>query len=86
MAALKWEKVDFKKEIIRVRETLVKGITTPPKTKRSSRDVDILPPVLDALKDQKKETFGKSEYVFINQYGKTVDPMSMNFHVWKPAL
>jgi integrase len=86
MAALKWEKVDFKKEIIRVRETLVKGITTPPKTLRSSRDVNILPPVMDALKDQKKETFGKSDYVFLNQYGKTVDPMSMNFHVWKPAL
>lgn len=82
MAALKWERVDFKKEIIKVKETLVKGITTPPKTKRSSRDIDILPPVMDALNDQKKETFGKSDYVFLNQYGKTIDPMSMNFHVW----
>jgi len=86
MAALKWGKVDFKMEIIRVRETLVKGITTPPKTPRSSRDINILPPVMDALKDQKKDTFGKSDYVFLNQYGKNVDPMSMNFHVWKPAL
>lgn len=23
---------------------------------------------------------------FLNQYGKNIDPMSMNFHVWKPGL
>ena len=29
---------------------------------------------------------GKSEYVFLNQYGKPLDPDSTNYHVWKPAL
>ncbi|HQL91668.1 MAG TPA: tyrosine-type recombinase/integrase [Syntrophales bacterium] len=29
---------------------------------------------------------GKSEYVFLNQYGKPLEPMPTNFHVWKPAL
>jgi len=29
---------------------------------------------------------GKSEYVFLNQYGRTLLPDSVNSHVWKTAL
>ena len=46
MSALKWSNVDFRMGIIKVRETRVKGITTGPKTKRSSRDIKMLPPVV----------------------------------------
>ncbi len=86
MAALKWKNVDFQMKLIRVRETRVKGEEGRPKTKKSVRDIRMLPPVLEALRDQRKQTMGKSEYVFLNQYGRTLEPMSMNFHVWKPAL
>ena len=86
MAALKWEKVDFKMEIIRVRETLVKGITTAPKTKKSVWDIKMLPPVIEAMRNQRKATFGKSDFVFLNQYGRPLLPDSMNFYVWKLAL
>lgn len=86
MAALKWHHIDFRLGIIKVRVTRVMGEEGRPKTKKSTRDIKILPPVREALQNQRKETFGKSEYVFLNQYGKNIDPMSMNFHVWKPAL
>ena len=86
MAALKWKHIDFRLGIIRVRETLVKGETGCPKTKKSVRDIRMLPPVVEAIRDQRKATMGKSEYVFLNQYGKPVEPMPTNFHVWKPAL
>jgi integrase len=86
MAALKWKHVDFRLGVIKVRETLVKGETGPPKTKKSVRDIRMLPPVVEAIRDQRRVTMGKSEYVFLNQYDEPVLPMSTNFHVWKPAL
>ncbi len=87
MAALKWKHVDFKLRVIKVRETLVMGETGRPKTKKSVRDVRMLPPVVEALRNQMKMTMGKQgDYVFLNQYGKPVEPMPTNFHVWKPAL
>jgi len=86
MAALKWKNVDFRLGIIKVRETRVRGEEGPPKTKRSIRDITMLPPVVQALRDQRKYTMGKSEYVFLNQYGRTLLPDSVNSHVWKTAL
>ncbi len=86
MACLKWQNVDFRLGVIKVRETRVMGEEGRPKTKKSTRDIKILPPVREALQDQRKQTFGKSDYVFLNQYGKNIDPMSMNFHVWKKGL
>jgi len=86
MACLKWQNVDFRLGVIKVRETRVMGEEGRPKTKKSTRDIKILPPVREALQDQRKQTFGKSDYVFLNQYGKNIDPVSMNFHVWKKGL
>lgn len=88
MSALKWRNVDFKLGVIKVRETRVLGEEGRPKTKKSSRDIKMLLPVIEAMRDQMKGTVGKTEagYVFLNQYGKPVEPMPTNFHVWKPAL
>jgi len=61
MSALKWKKVDFKLGIIKVRETRVQGEEGKPKTKGSIRDVKMFPMVVEALRDQRKATFGKSE-------------------------
>jgi integrase len=57
-----------------------------PKTKRSVRDVTMLPPVVKAMRDQRKYTMGKSEYVFLNQYGRPLLPDSMNQYIWKTTL
>jgi integrase len=86
MAALKWKNVDFKLGVIRVRESRVMGMEGPPKTKRSLRDIKMLPPVIEALRDQRRATMGRSDYVFLNQYGRQLLSDSVNQHVWKPAL
>ena len=86
MACLKWHNVDFRLGVIKVRETRVMGEEGRPKTKKSTRDIKMLPPVLEALRDQRKDTFGKSDYVFLNQYALPLDPSPTNLYVWKPAL
>lgn len=86
MSALKWKNVDFKLGVIKVRETRVKGEEGRPKTKKAVRDIRMLPPVVEALREQRKRTMGKSEYVFLNQYHRPLFPGSVNEHVWKPAL
>jgi hypothetical protein len=57
------EKVDFKLGVIKVTETRERGEEGRPKTKRSVRDITMLPPVVKAMRDQRKYTMGKSEYV-----------------------
>jgi len=64
----------------------VRGEEGMPKTKRSVRDVTMLPPVVEAMRDQRRYTMGKSEYVFVNQYGRPVLPDSMNQSIWKKTL
>ncbi|XPS82831.1 integrase family protein [Desulfosarcina variabilis str. Montpellier] len=86
MAALKWRNVDFRLSVIKVRETLVLCEEGRPKTAGSVRDIKMLPPVVDALREQRKATMGKSEYVFLNFYGRTLFHHSVNIHVWKPTL
>lgn len=86
MAALKWKNVDFRLGVIKVRETRVRGEEGRPKTKGSVRDIEMLPPVIDALRDQRKFTMGKSEYVFLNHNNRPLLPGSVNYHVWKPTL
>jgi hypothetical protein len=56
------EKRDFKHGVIKVRETRVRGEEGRPKTPGSTRDIRILPPVADALRDQEKVTMDKTEY------------------------
>lgn len=74
LKGLKWvdkegnNNVDFDKDILHVRSTLVslsgKSFTQTPKTTTSFREVDLTPMAKTALERQKKITFGKSEYVF----------------------
>jgi len=86
MAGLKWKNVDYTLGVIKVRETRVRGVEGSPKTKGSIRDIKMLPPVVEALRDQRKATMGKSDYVFLNFYGRPLLPNSVSFHIWKPAL
>lgn len=86
MAALKWKNVDLKRRIVKVRETRVEGEEGMPKTPKSVRDIKMLDPVLTALQEQAKQTWGKSDYVFLNQDGRPLNPNPVNFYIWKPAL
>jgi integrase len=86
MAGLKWKNVDFRLGVIKVRETRVRGEEGRPKTPGSIRDIKILPPVAEALRDQRKATMGRSEYVFLNYYARPLLPNSVSYRIWKPAL
>jgi integrase len=88
MSALKWKNVDFRLLVIKVRETLVMGEEGNPKTQASIRDIDIkkFQMVVEAFREQRKATFGKSPYVFLNRYGNPVKPSSVRKHVWDKTI
>ena len=86
MSGLKWNNVDFKMGIIKVRETRVRGKKDDPKTKRSVRDIKMLPPVIEAMRNQRLATFGQSDFVFLNKCARPLLPDSVNFNIWKNAL
>jgi hypothetical protein len=43
-------------------------------------------PVIEAFRDQRKATMGKTDYVFLNYYGRTFFHHSVNIHTWKTTL
>ena len=86
IAALKWRNVDLERKTARINETRVYGVEGRPKTKKSNRDIDLLPPVVQALESQKQVTFGKSEYIFLDLSGKPLKPDHVRNVIWKPAL
>lgn len=72
ICALKWSCVDYFNRKLMIRETrdVVDG---PPKTKHSIRDVDLSETVVQALKRQETRTRLKSEYIFLNESGNTLN-------------
>ena len=85
-AALKWKRVNLKDCRVHICKTLVDGEYKEPKTESSIRDVKLSPIAIEALKMQKEHTFGKSEFVFLNTFGRNINSHSVNFHVFKPTL
>ena len=85
-SALKWKRIDFKDGRVHICKTLVRGEYKEPKTKSSVRFVKLSPMVTKALQLQKKHTFGKSEFVFLNMLGRNIHQHSVNIHVFKPTL
>ena len=84
-AALKWKNVDFKLDVIKVREALVEGEFDKPKTESSNRDIKMLPMVEQALMDQRKATWGRSDFVFLNMAGRNLKPSPFNKKIWIKA-
>ena len=86
MAALKWKNVFIERKTARICKTLVYGIEGTPKTKKSNRDIDLLPPVIEALTEQKQQRRNKSGYVFLDMHGNPLNTDHMRNVIWKPAL
>lgn len=82
LAALKWHQVDFTRKLILIRETLVYGEEGRTKTMKSKRDVDMLPPVVDALNSMKRQ----HKHVFIDRKGDLLTPDHVREVIWKPTL
>ena len=83
---LKWKYIDFERRLILVRETVVDGEETYTKTDSSQREIQMSQLVFDALKEQHKGTGTRSEFVFCNRDGLTLDYKNVNNRVWKPLL
>jgi len=86
MAGLKWKNVHLDRRTARISETLVYGVEGRTKTKKSNRDIDLLPPVMDALISQKERQHRKSDYVFLDVHGKPLTTDHMRQVIWKRAL
>lgn len=83
---LKWENVNFERREIQVRSAIVDGIEGPTKTYGSNREIAMSQLVYDALQEQKRHTFGKSNYVFCNSQGKPLEHRNVNRRIWTPTL
>lgn len=98
LAALKWGNVDWRTNKFRILARRYRGNESTPKTKSSTRDVDMLPPVLEALKAQRalqaamrlKRGEGKPEagndYVFTGPAGGFVSLNFLREKIWYPTL
>ena len=86
MAALKWKNIFIERKTARICSTLVYGIEGTPKTKKSNRDIDLLPPVIEALTEQKQQRRNKSGYVFLDMHGNPLNTDHFRNVIWKPAL
>jgi integrase len=83
---LKWAYVDLAMRLILVRETIVDGEEEYTKNDFSQRDVHMSEIVYQALLDQRKTTFGRSDYVFCNREGQPFDHNNITKRVWYPLL
>jgi integrase len=98
LGALKWGDVDWSSSRFRIRAGRYRGVESTPKTSSSIRDVDMLPPVVDAMRAQKKQQaavrlkagLGVAEpgqdYVFTGPEGGLLNPNWIRDRIWYPTL
>ncbi len=96
LAALKWGNVDWTSSTFRIRAGRYRGVESTPKTAGSVRDVDMLPPVVDAMKTQKAQQATQSlklgdgapeveqDYVFTGPNGGLLNVNFLRDRVWYP--
>ncbi len=98
LAALKWGNVDWTSSTFRIRAGRYRGVESTPKTAGSVRDVDMLPPVVDAMKTQKAQQAVRRlklgdgapevdrDYVFTGTEGGLLNVNFLRDRVWYPTL
>ena len=92
-AALKWNHVDLKNGLVKVRKNLVrlKGgriVIKKPKTESSIRDVKIPKFIVESLLEQRKWTWkgNGDDFVFLNKQGRPIHRHTINNCVINPTL
>lgn len=86
ITALKWKNVDFRKRIVKVRESRVEGYEGKTKNAYSNRNVKLNDTSVEALKKQKEVSLGKSEYVFLNKHSGPITTGTLCKSTFKPTL
>lgn len=83
---LKWNRVDFDRRCIEVREAFSGGRTEATKTEGSRRDVQMSTPVRQALLRQRGRADGDSDYVFTSSKGGPLHINNVTDRFWAPLL
>jgi len=87
MLGLRWEDINFKSGYMSIKRAISEGIISTPKTENSIREIDILEPVLEALKKQYKDTGLLNGYVFLTSRKEYFhDTKSIAPNQWRPLL
>lgn len=84
---LKWKYVDFERQLILVRETIVLGVVEEDaKTIESVRDIQMSQVVYDALKRQLARSGRLKGFVFCSSTGHALDHNNVTKRIWYPLL
>lgn len=88
LLALDWKDVDWRKGVVRIRRALVRKQIKVPKTKSGEREVPLLTPALEALKEQRPISELKGGRVWLNP--RTGEPweddQQLRKGFWVPIL
>ncbi|MEW5833001.1 MAG: tyrosine-type recombinase/integrase [Campylobacterota bacterium] len=87
LIALEWGDINFIEKKISIRRARRSGITKKPKTKNSIRQIDMLPVVEQALREQYKQTGLRGRDVFVSQRDEgfsNAGTLTQNY--WHPLL
>lgn len=82
---LKWEDINFFSKKISIKRSVTKCIVSSTKT-HTTRTIDMLDIVYDALLEQKKETYLKNSYIFLNGDTHFNDSANIRKGVWINTL
>ncbi|MBO2552383.1 site-specific integrase [Shewanella algae] len=83
---LTWENVDFSRQLMHIRQSLVRGTLGPTKTPGSFRAIAMSQPVYEALLAQRQQTGARSQFVFCNRCGAALNHQNVTKRIWYPLL
>lgn len=83
---LQWKYVDWTRRQVLIRETIVKSEPDTPKTVQSTREIDMVPAVHDALVRQHRRTGERDGFVFCARNGQPLRHGNVRRRVWLPLL
>ncbi len=86
LLALKWLHVDFDMRCITIREGRVQGFEGPPKTLSSYRDIDMLDPLYEVLRQHRLTSPQDATHVFTGRKGGPMEVNNLRNKVWYPAI
>jgi integrase len=86
LIALQWPHINFQRKLVHIRQGFVNGRVTTLKTEGANRDIDMLPSVEEALRQQLVETKGQGRYVFSNVDGGPLHRDNIRNRVWNEAI
>ena len=85
LAGLSWDSVDFERNVIKIRRTLVYGKLGRVKTAGSNREIKMTEPVREALLPIRKGAKNDA-FVFYDKNGQCMAPDHFREVIWKPLL